>query len=94
MRTLLQIRFTNEMIAEARKTGQPVVTPAERARQELEKRIGSLEGPPELKPITDLISSLKMNNEPIRVLYESIGKLAIKNSAEMIANEVYKLINE
>ena len=31
---------------------------------------------PELKPITNQISTLKMNNQPPRVLYETVGKLA------------------
>jgi general secretion pathway protein D len=31
---------------------------------------------PELKPISRQIHSLKMNNQPVRVLYETVGKLA------------------
>jgi general secretion pathway protein D len=31
---------------------------------------------PQLKPITNQISTLKMNNQPPRVLYETVGKLA------------------
>jgi general secretion pathway protein D len=54
----------------------PVLTPAERARKEIEDRINSLEGPPSLRPINSQIRSLKMNNQPVRVLYESVGKLA------------------
>ncbi len=53
-----------------------MLTPAERARQEIENRINSLEGPPSLRPINDQIKSLKMNNQPVRVLYESVAKLA------------------
>ncbi len=31
---------------------------------------------PDLKPITRQISTLKMNNQPVKVLYETVGKLA------------------
>jgi general secretion pathway protein D len=56
--------------------GTPILTSAERARREIEKRIGSLEGPPELRPITSQLDGLRLNNQPARVLYESVGKLA------------------
>ena len=72
------ISETNEMVKERTRLpeGAVVLTPAERARQEVEKRINSLEGPPVLRPINNQISSLKMNNQTARVLYESVGKLA------------------
>ena len=35
--------------------------------------------PPELKPMTAVIPTLKMNNQPPRVLYETVGKLAGTN---------------
>ncbi|MGI8960159.1 MAG: hypothetical protein ACR2IV_10440 [Bryobacteraceae bacterium] len=75
---LQDIRETTAMIKERTKLppGTPILTPAERARQEVEKRINSLEGPPTLRPITDQITSLKMNNQPARVLYETVSKLA------------------
>ena len=31
---------------------------------------------PELKPINPQLTSLKMNNQPVRILYETVGKLA------------------
>jgi len=75
---LQEIGETNQMIKEKAQlpAGTPVLTPAEKAQQALENRINSLEGPPTLRPINNLISSLKMNNQPARVLYESVGKLA------------------
>jgi general secretion pathway protein D len=36
----------------------------------------SIGGPPELKPIVGVIERLKINNQPPRVLYETIGKMA------------------
>ncbi len=66
------------MIKEKNKApaGTVILTPAERARHDLETRINTLEGPPILRPINNLITSLKMNNQTARVIYESIGKLA------------------
>jgi general secretion pathway protein D len=52
------------------------LTPAERVKRETEERVASILSPPELKPITGVIPSLKMNNQPPRVLYETVGKLA------------------
>lgn len=75
---LQEIRQTTAMIKE-RSTlpaGSPVLTPAEKARQAVEKRIDSLEGPPTLRPLNNQITSLKMNNQPTRVLYETVSKLA------------------
>lgn len=40
------------------------------------KLIQSLQPIPELKPITSQIPLLKMNNQPPKVLYETVGKLA------------------
>lgn len=78
MVSLQMIQQTNQMIKARDKApaGTTILTPAEQARQELEKRINLLQGPPSLRPITNQISSLKMNNQPSRVLYESVGKLA------------------
>src|SRR6185312_5239735 len=75
---LQEIRQTTEMVKEKSKAppGTTILTPAEKARREVEARINSLEGPPALRPINNQISSLKMNNQPPRVLYESVCKLA------------------
>jgi len=69
---------TNEMVKERNRApeGTVILSPAERARRDIEKRINSLEGPPVLRPINNQISSLKMNNQSSRVIYESVGKLA------------------
>lgn len=80
-----EIRRTNQMIErEKRKkeggTGSPpeakALTPNEEARKEMETRIASVLPVPELKPISPQITSLKMNNQPVRVLFETVGKLA------------------
>jgi general secretion pathway protein D len=76
--SLQEIRATTAMIKERARVpaNTPIYTPAERARQEIERRINSLQGPPTLRPINAQISSLKVNNQPARVLYESVCKLA------------------
>src|SRR5579864_1692226 len=56
--------------------GQIPLTAAEQARVDSVKLIESMLPVPELKPITSQISSLKMNNQPPKVLYETVGKLA------------------
>lgn len=75
---LQEIGETNMMLKEQAKlpAGTPILTAAERARQVIEKRINSLEGPPELRPISSQLDGLRLNNQPARVLYESVGKLA------------------
>jgi general secretion pathway protein D len=66
---LQEIRQTTAMVKEQQKAppGTTILTPAEKARREVEARINSLEGPPELRPINNQISSLKMTNQPPRV---------------------------
>lgn len=75
---LQRLEQTTAMIHERKVAphGTPILTPAEKARREVEQRIQSLEGPPTLKPLNAHIPFLKMNNQPARVLYESVGKLA------------------
>ena len=75
---LQEIRTTTDMLKERAKApaGTSIYTPAQRARMEIESRINTLQGPPALQPINAQISSLKVNNQPARVLYESVCKLA------------------
>ncbi|MEO8027299.1 MAG: cohesin domain-containing protein [Bryobacteraceae bacterium] len=51
-------------------------SPVDRAKRETEQRVSSMMSPPDLKPISPQIQSLKMNNQPVKVLYETVGKLA------------------
>ena len=46
------------------------------AEQHEERSASTIEGPPELKPIVGVIQTLKINNQPPKVLYETIGKMA------------------
>lgn len=72
---------TQEMIEREKTAGTQAasnrgLTLSQRAAKEAEERIGSMLAPPELKPINRTIQSLKMNSQPPRVLYETLGKLA------------------
>jgi general secretion pathway protein D len=77
---LQEIRRTTEMLDQKRKgagpSGEPPMTSADKARKESLEMIQSLLPVPELKPVTNQISLLKMNNQPPKVLYETVGKLA------------------
>jgi general secretion pathway protein D len=52
------------------------LTSAERAQAEADNKNASMEAPPELKAIVGVIQTLKMNNQPPKVLYETLGKMA------------------
>src|ERR1051325_920847 len=75
-----EIKRTKEMLERNKQPGtgaeERTLTPAEMARRESDQRVASILSPPELKPITGIIPSLKMNNQPPKVLYETVGKLA------------------
>ena len=77
---LQELRRTTEMIERNKKASLPpaeqTLTPADMERKAAQERIASLQSVPQLKPITNQISALKMNNQPPRVLYETVGKLA------------------
>jgi general secretion pathway protein D len=78
---LQEVAITTKMIEDAKKApGQPAaergLTPMEQQRRKTEERLRSIEGVPELKPIKREIETLKINNQPPRVLYETVGKLA------------------
>lgn len=58
------------------KPGEKPLTSVEKAQKESLERIQSLLPVPELKPVTNVVGALKMNNQPPKVLYETVGKLA------------------
>ena len=75
---LQDIRDASVMIRQRARmpAGTVILTPAEQERSEVEKRIASLEGPPQLQPLNSQVNNLRINNQPARVLYETVGKLA------------------
>jgi general secretion pathway protein D len=72
-----ELKRTQQML-EGAKAGaaQTGLTPVEQVRQEQLERIDSMLGPPVLKPVIQRVPTLKMNNQPPRILYETVGKLA------------------
>jgi general secretion pathway protein D len=75
-----ELRRTAEMI-ERNKAGnlkpeERVLTPAELARKQEQEKLDRLESVPELKPISSAAINLKMTNQPPRVLFETVAKLA------------------
>lgn len=75
-----ELKRTDEMIRLSTRQGARAedrgLTPAERVKKEEEEKIDSMAGPPELKPVIRVIPPVKMNNQPPRVLFETVGKLA------------------
>jgi general secretion pathway protein D len=75
-----ELRRTQTMLNQAPQPGASNqdrnLTPAQRARKESDERVASILPPPELKPVVNQVGPLKMNNQPTRVLFETVGKLA------------------
>jgi general secretion pathway protein D len=77
---LQEIKRIQDMLRAPARTGARAdergLTPAELSRRRSDDRVDSMLGPPELKPMTAVIPVLKMNNQPPKVLYETVAKLA------------------
>jgi general secretion pathway protein D len=74
---LQELKRTQDMLnAPTSTAGGRVLTPVEQMRRDSSLQVDSMMGPPELKPAVRRIPSVKLNNQPPRVLYESIGKIA------------------
>ena len=81
-----EIRRTQEMIqrerARVEETGREApaqeraLTPAEEAKKETRDKIDRMLPVPELKPLNPEPLRLKMNSQPAKVLFETVGKLA------------------
>jgi general secretion pathway protein D len=74
---LQELKRTQDMLnAPTSTAGGRVLTPVEQMRRDSSLQVDSMMGPPELRPAVRRIPSVKLNNQPPRVLYESIGKIA------------------
>jgi general secretion pathway protein D len=78
-----ELKRTREMIEREKAPGsrsatpeERGLTPAEQAQKTAEEKASRIMAVPELKPVTRQLNTLKMNNQPVRVLYETVGKLA------------------
>jgi len=74
---LQELKRTQDMLRKPPATAEGrTLTPIEQIRSDTAQQVESMLGPPELKPPVRRIPSIKLNNQPPRVLYESIGKIA------------------
>jgi general secretion pathway protein D len=74
---LQELRRTTDAIArKAAGEADTNLTPLEIIRRDTERRVTQIQSPPDLQPVSSQISSLKMNNQPVKVLYETVAKLA------------------
>jgi general secretion pathway protein D len=75
-----ELRTTLEMIERNKKKDlkpeEEALTPAALERKQTAERMAAIQGPPELRPISPQPINLKMTNQPARVLFETVGKLA------------------
>ncbi len=75
-------RRTADMLEKEKATGkrgegaERGLTALEKEKKVIDERTKAMLPPPELKPISQLPATLKMNNQPPKVLYETLGKLA------------------
>ena len=69
-------RLAEEPGAKPRTDAEKALTPAQEARKETDERIAEMMPAPELHPISSQITTLKMNNQPPKVLFDTVGKLA------------------
>jgi general secretion pathway protein D len=58
------------------KPGDRGLTPQQLAQKAAEQRVEDLQAPPELRPLSHSPINLKMTNQPVKILYETVGKLA------------------
>jgi len=76
-----EIRRTKAMVDYQKRQGAAMrvdekgQTPAQIAKKRNEEKIGTIQPVPELKPISRQVTSLKMNNQNVKVLFETLGKL-------------------
>jgi general secretion pathway protein D len=78
----MEVRRTKEMIDREKGATQPsapeerAMTPADKAQREVDDKVARMLPIPELRPINRQPLNLKMNNQPVKVLFETVGKLA------------------
>src|SRR5690606_27437374 len=71
---LEEIKRTQQMLTQP--PGQATLTPAEQARQDAADRVASIQGIPTLEPPVRTIPPLKMNNQPMNILYNTVAGIA------------------
>ncbi|HUE04367.1 MAG TPA: cohesin domain-containing protein [Bryobacteraceae bacterium] len=75
-----EIKTTTEMIEREKKKGENSdsrgLTPSQLAKRDLQVKLDTMLPVPELRPLNPQPINLKMNNQPAKVLFETVGKLA------------------
>jgi general secretion pathway protein D len=77
-----EMKRTQQMIDSDKKGGGSKsddyrgLTLAERAKRDAEERMAAMLPPPDLKPVLRTVGPLKINNQPMKVIFETVGKLA------------------
>ncbi len=75
-RTTDMIALAKKKLAEGVKPEDLGVTPGAEARHEVDEELASVMSVPKLKPLSALPQNLRINNQPPRVLFETVCKLA------------------
>ncbi|HLN01844.1 MAG TPA: cohesin domain-containing protein [Bryobacteraceae bacterium] len=75
-RTRRMIEREQQKPAAERKPEEAALTPTEVAKQKEQKKFEAMQSLPELKPLNPEPIYLKMNNQPPKVLFETVGKYA------------------
>jgi general secretion pathway protein D len=78
-RTLRMVEREKQLKAQGGEPARPEdrgLTPAQEARKVSEQRESDMTGPPELKPTPAQPLDLKISNQPVKTLYETVGKMA------------------
>lgn len=73
---LQELKRTQEMLTTAGNPGEANLTPYERAQKEAADRSASLMSAPELHPPMRRVGPLKMNNQPMNIIYSTIANIA------------------
>jgi general secretion pathway protein D len=73
---LQELKRTQEMLAQPRAGSEAGLTPFERAAKEADERAAALLGVPELKPPVRKVGPLKMNAQPVKILYNTVAAIA------------------
>src|SRR5208283_3275016 len=75
-----EIKTTVQMIEREKKKGADSdtrsLTPSQLAKRNSDEKLDSMLGVPELRPLNAQPINLKMNGQPAKILFETVGKLA------------------
>src|SRR3984893_2570689 len=76
LRRTQEILNSNKSGAKPENPSEAFLTTFEREKRASDRRVASMEAPKKLKPIVGTIQTLKINNQPPKVLYDTLAKMA------------------